>query len=75
MIDFVATSLYHRAMWYEKSIYPRIERGFAFTSNMNGEHLEQFNAQTFTQGSAILKIFYINISDSFFQQIAVRNKS
>ena len=40
----------------EKSIYPRIESGYAFTSDMNDELVEKFNYQTFTQGSAILKI-------------------
>ena len=39
----------------EKSIYPRIETGYAFTPNMNDELVEKFNSQTFTQGSAILK--------------------
>ena len=33
--DFNAVSLYPSAMWDESSIYPRIERGYAFTKDMN----------------------------------------
>ena len=54
--DFDATSLYPSAMWDEKSIYPRIETGFSFTRDMNKFLVHRFNNQTFTQGSAILKI-------------------
>ena len=43
-------------MWDQKSIYPKIETGFAFEKHMNDELVEKFNHQTFTQGSAILKI-------------------
>ena len=53
--DFDAVSLYPSAMWDEKSIYPRIETGHAFTTDMNDELVEKFNNHTFTQGSAILK--------------------
>ena len=56
--DFDATSLYPSAMWDEKSIYPRIETGDAYTPDMNNEIVEKFNNQTFTRGSAILKIKY-----------------
>ena len=45
-------------MWDERSIYPRIETGYAFTTDMNDELVGKFNNQTFTQGSAILKIKY-----------------
>ena len=54
--DFDAVSLYRSAVWDEKSTYPRIERGYAFTRGMNDELVEKLNNQTFTQGSAILKI-------------------
>ena len=54
--DFDAVSLYPSAMWDEKSIYPRIETAHEFTRDMNDELVEKFNIQTFTQGSAILKI-------------------
>ena len=43
-------------MWDKVSMYPRIETGYAFTPDMNDELVEKFNTQTFTQGSAILKI-------------------
>ena len=56
MWDFNCTSLYPSAMWEKLSIYPKIERGYAFTSDMNDELVEKFNNQTFTQGSGIVKI-------------------
>ena len=54
--DFDAVSLYPSATWEEKSICPRIETGYAFTRDINNELVEKFNNQTFTQGSAILKL-------------------
>ena len=53
---FDCTSLYPSAMWDESSIFPKIETGYAFTPDMNDELVEKFINQTFTQGSAILKI-------------------
>ena len=47
--DFDAVSLYPSAMWDEKSIYPRIETGYAFTRDMNNELVEKFNNQNFSQ--------------------------
>ena len=46
--DFDAVSLYPSAIWDEKSIYPRIETGYAFTRDMNDELVEKLNNQTFT---------------------------
>ena len=40
--DFDAVSLYPSASWDEKSIYPRIETGYAFTRDINGELVEKF---------------------------------
>ena len=54
--DFDAVSLYPSAMWDPKSIYPKIETGFAYEKHINDKFVEKFNNQTFTQGSAILKI-------------------
>ena len=54
--DFDAVSLYPSAIWDEKSLYPRIETGYASLKSMNNELVETFNNQTFTQGSAIFKI-------------------
>ena len=34
MMDYDATSLYSSAMWDEKSVYPKIENGFAFKPHM-----------------------------------------
>ena len=72
--DFDAASLYPSAMWDEKSIYPRIEAGYAFTRDMNDELVEKFNNQTFTQGSAILKIKYYNPMNLIVQHIPIKEK-
>ena len=50
---FDAVSLYPSAMSDPKSIYPRIESGYAFTPDMNDELVENIKNQTFTKGSAI----------------------
>ena len=54
--DFDCVSLYRSAMWDRDSTYPKIETGYAYTEDMNNELVEKFNNQSFTQGSAILKI-------------------
>ena len=72
--DFDAVSLYPSAMWDEKSIYPRIETGYAYTGDMNDELVEKFNNQTFTQGSAILKIKYYNPKNLIVQHLPVKEK-
>ena len=63
MMDFDATSLYPSAMWDEKSVYSKIETGFAFKPHMNNVYVEAYNIQTFNQDgdeSAILTIKYYN---------------
>ena len=60
---FNAVSLYPSEMSDEKSIYPRIENGYAFTPDMYNEKVENFINQIFTQGSAILK------KNNIFQKI------
>ena len=72
--DFDATSLYPSAMWDEKSIYPRIETGYSFTRDMNKFLVYRFNNQTFTQGSAILKIKYYNPKDLIVQHLPIKEK-
>ena len=70
--DFDAVSLYPSAMWDEKSIYPRIETGYAFKSHMNNELVGKFNNQTFNKGSAILKIKYYNPKNLIVQHIPIK---
>ena len=70
--DFDAVSHQPSAMWDEKSIYPRIETGYAYTRDMNDELVEKFKNQTFTQGSAILKIKYYNPKDLIVQHIPIK---
>ena len=71
---FDCTSFYPSAMWDELSIFPKIETGYAFTPNMNDELVEKFNNQTFTQGSAILKIKYSNPKNLIVQRLPVKEK-
>ena len=72
--DFDAVSLYPSAMWDEKSIYPRIETGFAYTRDMNDELVEKINTGNFTLGSAILKIKYYNPKNLVVQHLPVKEK-
>ena len=72
--DFDALSFYPSAMCDENSIYPRIATGYAFTTDMNDEHVEIFNTGNFNQGSVILKIKYYNPRDLIVQHIPVKEK-
>ena len=69
---FDAKSLYISAKWDDKVVYPKIEKGRAFTFDMNEEIVEKIFDQTFTQGSAILKLVYCNPSDLIFQHFLVK---
>ena len=69
-----AISLYPSAMWDENNIYPRIETGYAFTKDMNKFLVHRFNNQTFTQGSAILKIKFYNPKNLIVQHLPVKEK-
>ena len=72
--DFDAVSLYPSAMWDPKSIYPKIETGYAYEKHMNDELVKKFNNQTFTQGSAILKIKYYNPKNLIVQDLPIKEK-
>ena len=72
--DFDAVSLYLSAMWDEKSIYPKIKTGYAFTRDMNDEIVEKFNNQISTQGSAILKIKHYNPKNLIVQHLPIKVK-
>ena len=77
MLDFDATSLYPSAIWDKKSVYPKIETGFAFEPYMNNVYVEAFDDQTFNEDgneSAILGRKYYNPSDLIFQQLPVKEK-
>ena len=69
---FDGVSLYPGAMSDEKSNYPTIETGYAHTPDMNDELVEKFSNQTFTQGSAILKIKYYNLIKLDVQHIPIK---
>ena len=72
--DFDAVSLYPSAMSDEKLIYPRIESGYVFTPDINNDLIENFNNQTFTRGSAILKLKYHNLKNLIVQHIPLKEK-
>ena len=72
--DFDAVSLYPSALSDEKSIYPSIETGYAFTPDMNDEIVEKLNNPTFTRGSAFLKTKYYNPKNLIVQHIPVKEK-
>ena len=59
-------------MWDEKSIYPRIETGYAYTPDMNDELVNKFNTGNFNQGSAILKIKYYNPKNLIVQHLPIK---
>ena len=70
MKDFDATTLYPSAMWDEKSVFPKIETGFAFKPHMNKSYLEAFKNQKFNQDgdeSALLRMKDYNPPDLIFQ--------
>ena len=69
--DFDAVTLYPSAMSDSKSIYPGIETGYAYTPDMNNALVEKFKNQTFTQGSAILKIKQYNPKSLIVQHLPI----
>ena len=76
-MDFDATSLNPSAMWYENSVYPKIETGFAFKPHMNTTFVDAFNNQTFNEDgdeSATLTIKYYNVPDLIFQHLPIKEK-
>ena len=72
--DFDAVSLYPFAMTDPKSIYPRIETGYAFTPDMNNDLVEKFSYQTSTQGYAILKNEIYNPKNLIVQHLPVKGR-
>ena len=72
--DFDCVSFYPSAMWDPKSIYPKIETGYACEKHMNNELVEKFNNQTFSQESAILKIKYSDPKNLIVQHLPVKEK-
>ena len=72
MMDFDATSFYPYDVWDDIPIYPRRKTGFDFTPDMNNEIVEKCNNQTFTQGSAFLKVKNYNPPDPLFQNLPIK---
>ena len=42
-MDYDATRLYPPAMWDEKSVYPKIESGFALKPPLKDIYVDEFN--------------------------------
>ena len=61
-------------MWDKNSIYPKLETGYCYTQDMNSDIVKKFNNQTFTQGSAILKIKYNNPKNLIVQHLPLKEK-
>ena len=59
-------------MWDEKTTYPRIETGFAYTIDKIDELVDKFNTGNFTQGSAISKTKYYNPKNLLVQHLPVK---
>ena len=76
-MDFDATSPYPSAMWDKKSVYPKIETGFAFKPHMSDVYVEAFNNQSFNEDgdeSALLTKKYYNPPDLIFQHLPIKEK-
>ena len=73
-MDFDCTSLFSSTMKDKLSKYPKIETKYAFTPDMTDEIIEEFNNQTFTQGSGILKIKYYYPKNLIVQHLPVKEK-
>ena len=74
LCDFDAVSLYPSAMSDPESISHRTETSYAFTTDMNEDLVNKFNNQTFTQGSAILKIKYYTTKNLIVQHLPFRER-
>ena len=75
--DFDATGLYPSAMWDEKTVYPKIENGFAFKLYMNDVFVGVFIIQSFHQDgnqSAIVKLNFYEKPDLVFQLLPIRER-
>ena len=72
--DFDAVSSSPSAMSDPESIYPRIETGYVFTPDMNGELVEKINSGNYTQGSAILKLKYYKPKTLIVQHLPIKER-
>ena len=61
-------------MWDEKSLYPRIETGYAYTKDFKDELVKKFNTDKLTHGSAILKIKYYNPKNLIVQHLPLQER-
>ena len=74
-MDFDSTGLYSCAVWDEKSIYPKLDSGFAGKPRMKDIYIEALNKQAFNQignESAILKKKFYNPQNFIFHHLLVK---
>ena len=65
--------VYILAMWDDKSVYPKIESGFAFKRHMNDVYVDSSNNQSFDE-SATLKMKYYSPPDLILQHSPIEEK-
>ena len=58
----------------EKSVYPRIETGYANTEDIHDELVEKFNTQSFNQRSGKLKIKCYNPKNLMVLHLPVKER-
>ena len=76
-MDYDSTSLHPSAIWDEKSVYPKIECGFAFKPHMHNIYVEAFNSQSFNhygKESGILSIKIYNPPNLIPQHLPFKEK-
>ena len=72
--SYDANNLYPIAMSDDMSFCPRMETGYAFTTDMNEEIVKKFNEGNFTQGGAVLKVKYYNSKNLIVQHLPVKKQ-
>ena len=48
-MNYDGNSLYPSAIWDDKSVYPKMKNGYAFTPHMNDTFVKTFSNQLFNQ--------------------------
>ena len=76
-MNFDPTTFYPSAKFYENSVYPEIETGYAFKRQLNAIFVIDFNNKTFNQDgndSAILKTKHYIPPNLTFQHLTVKKE-
>ena len=62
-------------MWHLKSTNPKLEDGYAFKKDMKDEVVEEFNPQSFTEGSDISQVTKDNSKNSIVEHLSAKEKT